>query len=78
MVEKLKESHDVILIDSPGILDADYSCNAIALADESVFVLKSGKNKKKDIDLAIKKLEDRGIFPVGLILNSVDKRYLEK
>ena len=34
LIEKLKESHDVILIDSPGILDADYSCNAIALADD--------------------------------------------
>ena len=74
----MKESHHVILIDSPGILDADYSCNAIALADEAVLVIKSGKNKKEDIDLAIKKLEDRGIFPVGMILNDVEKRFLEK
>jgi tyrosine-protein kinase Etk/Wzc len=77
LVEKLKENYDVILIDSPGILDEDYACNAISLADEVIYIIKSGLNTKKEIDHALKKLEDRGIYPAGVILNAVNKRYLE-
>jgi capsular polysaccharide biosynthesis protein len=78
LLEHLKEKYDVILLDSPGVLERDYSSTVNTMADHVVFVVKSGATRKSDIDKALRVLEDRGISPVGMVLNGLSSDYQEK
>lgn len=78
LLSHLRDEYNIILLDSPGILEKDYSCNVNSIADHVVYVIRSGQDKKSDVDKALILLEDRGIVPLGMILNDVSSEYLER
>lgn len=73
----LKEKYDVIVIDTPAIVEDDYALNLVNWVDLSVFVVGSSIAKKEHIDASFIELERRGIKPCGIILNRVLAAYID-
>ena len=66
----LGEEH--VIVDGPpvlGIADAIVLCNQV---DNSVFVIESGKTRKGQAKAALKRLQQAGVHPLGVILTKID------
>ena len=61
-----------VIVDGPpvlGIADAIVLCNQV---DNSVFVIESGKTRKGHAKVALKRLSQAGVHPLGVILTKID------
>lgn len=77
LMQELKEQYDIIIIDSPGIVDDEYAINLIELSQASLFVIGSSKVNKGIVDSSLKKLDDYHLAPSALIFNRVLALYLD-
>lgn len=77
LMDHLKSSYEIIIIDGPGIIQEDFSPNLISFADLSVFVIGSTVVKKNTIDESLRELENYGIKPCGIVLNHVLPVYID-
>jgi len=72
LLSKCEEHFAHIVIDGPpvlGISDAIVLCNQV---DNSVFVIESGKTRKGHARSALKRLQQSGVQPLGVVLTKVD------
>lgn len=78
LINELKNKFDLVIIDSPGILEDEYSINLTQIADISIFVISSKKTKKGRVAACFKHFDDYNIVPKGLILNRIPNYYLDE
>lgn len=74
--QALKDAYDVIILDSPGVLEEEDAPNLATYSDLTLFVVNSTTTKKEVIDTALTALSQRDIRPSGMILNRVNTTYI--
>lgn len=77
LINELKENYQVIIIDTPGLLYNDIGTNLAYHTDASLFLIGSGITEKSNVDLTLNQLNDKGIRPIGIVLNHVESTYIE-
>lgn len=77
LLTDLKQYYEVILIDVPGIVEADYAANFAEAADISLFLVGSSKVPANIIETSLHELERHDVRPVGIVLNRVLRIYLD-
>ncbi|MFN4173856.1 MAG: exopolysaccharide transport family protein [Parachlamydiaceae bacterium] len=77
LIKDLKDNYQVIVIDAPGLLYSDIGINLAYHADASLFLIGSEITEKSNVDLTLKQLDDKGIRPLGIVLNEVEPTYIE-
>lgn len=74
LVQRLRSEFDVILIDTPPLLDIADARILGRLADASILVLRAGRTSRDAAMAAKKRLTDDGIPVLGTILNAWDSK----
>ncbi|HYC36829.1 MAG TPA: polysaccharide biosynthesis tyrosine autokinase [Usitatibacter sp.] len=72
LLSQCEEHFAHVIVDGPpvlGIADAIVLCNQV---DNSVFVVESGKTRKGHAKAALKRLQQAGVHPLGVILTKID------
>jgi capsular exopolysaccharide synthesis family protein len=72
LLSQFEEHFAHVIVDGPpvlGIADSIVLCNQV---DNSVFVVESGKTRKGHAKAALKRLQQAGVHPLGIILTKVD------
>ncbi|MBL0141407.1 MAG: polysaccharide biosynthesis tyrosine autokinase [Betaproteobacteria bacterium] len=72
LLSECEEHFAHIVVDGPpvlGISDAIVLCNQV---DNSIFVIESGKTRKGFARSALKRLQQSGVHPLGVVLTKVD------
>jgi capsular exopolysaccharide synthesis family protein len=72
LLSQCEEHFAHIIVDGPpvlGIADSIVLCNQV---ENSVFVIESGKTRKGQAKAALKRLEQAGVHPLGVILTKID------
>lgn len=72
LMSQCEENFAYIIVDGPpvlGIADAVVLCNQV---DHSIFVVESGRTRKGDAKAALKRLQQSGVMPLGVVLTKVD------
>lgn len=73
LIEKLKETFDYVIIDTPPVSAAADASIIGRAADGTIMVVRSQVSKKKIIKRAVLSLERNGVRMVGLVLNGVKR-----
>jgi capsular exopolysaccharide synthesis family protein len=71
-IDSLKESFDVVVIDTPPTLAVTDAALIAARCDATVVVTRAGKTKEKELDRCVEVLESVGATIVGVTLNDFD------
>ncbi len=71
LMKKLKEIYDYIIIDSPPITNLPDASIMSRLADAVIMVIQAGRAKKKDVTLALEKLQHIDTRVMGFVLTNV-------
>lgn len=71
LIEKLRQSFDKIIIDTPPILVATDSVVVSAFADGIIIVVRSGKTNKQSANKALRLMNQSSTPIIGTILNDV-------
>ena len=72
LLSQCEEHFAHVIVDAPpviGIADAIVLCNQV---ENSVFVVESGKTRKGHAKAALKRLQQAGVHPLGVILTKID------
>jgi capsular exopolysaccharide synthesis family protein len=72
LLSQCEEHFDHVIVDGPpvlGIADSIVLCNQV---ENSVFVIESGKTRKGQAKAALKRLQQAGVSPLGVILTKID------
>lgn len=77
LMNTLRQTYEVIIIDAPGVIKNDYALNLASMTDGSLYVIGSNKTDKKYIDAAFKEFELNGFKPTGVVLNRVNPVYID-
>lgn len=73
----LKDEYDIIIIDSPGIIEEHYAINLAAISNMTFMVVGSSQVDKAVVDESLRELDAVGIRPQGIILNRVEPIYVD-
>lgn len=73
----LRQNYDLIIMESPAVLDHPISGTLAGFMDEIIYVLASPISDRRLVDAGLEFLEDRGLVPRALIFNRVNPYYLE-
>ena len=73
LIEKLKETFDYVIIDTPPVSAAADASIIGRAADGTIMVVRSQVSKKKIIKRVVLSLERNGVRMVGLVLNGVKR-----
>lgn len=73
----LRQNYDLIITESPAVLDNPLSGTIAGFLDEIIYVLASSISDRRLVDAGLEFLEDRGLAPRALIFNRVNPYYLE-
>lgn len=68
-IEELRRDVDMVLLDSPAILDVADAASLARMADGVVLVVSEGKTNEKRLHKAIDQMRRAGATPVGVVLN---------
>ena len=77
LMRELRERYDVIVIDTPAMMEQEIVPDLLAYADITLFVVGSPFTKKKILNGCLKDLGQLHIRPTGLILNMAQKIYID-
>src|SRR5262249_4111939 len=75
LLEKLKSSYDMIIIDTPPILAVTDAAIIGSHAGTSMLVVRFGLNQAREIALAKQRFEQNGVEIKGAIFNAVERRH---
>lgn len=76
-IREARARYPLILIDSPGVIDEDYTTNIAELSDSSILFVGSSKVNKSKVDVSLSVLDKAGVRVAGLILNKVKMIYID-
>jgi exopolysaccharide transport family protein len=74
LIQKLSETFDLVLLDTPPLLIVSDSLVLARFVDKSVFVVRWVKTKRKSALLGLKQLIDANADVAGVVLSQVDVR----
>jgi len=74
---ELQRKYDIIIIDTPSVVDDTYASNLIKFADCCIFVVGSSKITTSYVDSGLKELESKGVNINGIVLNRVLPVYVD-
>ncbi len=77
LINKLKNSYDIVIIDTPGLIENDAATSLALLTDVNVFIVGSSLTDRTAVDSSLNDLIERHIVPYGIILNQVPPIYVE-
>lgn len=77
LITQLKSAYDILVIDTPGLIESDTATSLALLADVNIFIVGSSLTDRSTVDSSLSDLVDRGIIPYGIILNKVPPIYIE-
>ncbi len=77
LMQHLKKSHDLIIIDAPGVIEEEHSTNAAELADLCLFVIGAPVAPRNHIDESLRTLAHVGVIPAGFVLNRVPLLFID-
>lgn len=77
LIDQMKKDYEVIIMDTPGVIETDYTVNLVAMTDLRVFVIGSSIADKKIVNESLRDLFHSGVNPSGIILNRVSPVYIE-
>lgn len=69
LIESLRESYDIVLIDAPPLLPVTDGALLAAQSDGALLVVRHGKTTTDQVAVAVERLEAVGAAPVGVIFN---------
>lgn len=69
LIESLRESYDIVLIDAPPLLPVTDGALLAAQSDGALLVVRHGKTTTDQVTMAVERLEAVGATPVGVIFN---------
>lgn len=69
LIESLRESYDIVLIDAPPLLPVTDGALLAAQSDGALLVVRHGKTTTDQVAMALDRLEAVGATPVGVIFN---------
>lgn len=72
----LRSNYDIIILDTPGIIEEDYALDLINTADLTVLVSSSSTSSKSTLDETLKILEPSSSSLCGIILNRIHTAYI--
>jgi Mrp family chromosome partitioning ATPase/uncharacterized protein involved in exopolysaccharide biosynthesis len=75
--DMIRQNYDLIITESPAVLDHPLSGTVAGFQDEIIYVLASSVSDRRLVDAGLEFLEDRGLAPRAVIFNRVDPYYLE-
>ena len=75
LLEKLKASFDMVIIDTPPILAVTDAAIIGSHAGTSMMVARFGLNQVREIALAVQRFEHNGVEIKGAIFNAVERRH---
>jgi Mrp family chromosome partitioning ATPase/uncharacterized protein involved in exopolysaccharide biosynthesis len=73
----LRQNYDLIITESPSVLDHPIAGTIAGFQDELIYIIASPVSDRRLADAGLEFLEDRGLAPRALIFNRVDPYYLE-
>lgn len=76
-LSELHARYDVVIFDSPGVLDEDYSLDLFHLADMTLYVIGSNKVKRRYVEAAFKECEQAEVRPQYIILNRALRIFID-
>jgi polysaccharide biosynthesis transport protein len=76
LLQRLRSEFDIVLIDTPPLLDITDARILGRLADAAVLVFRAGKTSRDAASAAKRRLTDDGIPMLGTILNAWDVKRL--
>jgi Mrp family chromosome partitioning ATPase len=71
-LETLKKRFDIILIDTPPVLNGTSALPTSLLAEGVIFVVRAGHLSVKDINEALRRLRENDANILGAVLNQVN------
>jgi len=77
LVDQIKKDYEVFILDTPGVIETDYTINLVAMTDLHIFVIGSSVADKKMVNESLRDLFIAGAKPSGIILNRVSSVYIE-
>lgn len=69
LIETLRETYDIVLIDAPPLLPVTDGALLAAQSDGALLVVRHGKTTTDQLSVAVERLEAVGATPVGVIFN---------
>jgi Mrp family chromosome partitioning ATPase/uncharacterized protein involved in exopolysaccharide biosynthesis len=75
--DMIRQNYDLIITESPAVLDHPLSGTVAGFQDEIIYVLASSISDRRLVDAGLEFLEDRGFAPRAIIFNRVNPYYLE-
>jgi len=73
---ELNKKYDLVVMETPTVIDDTYASNLLRFTDLCVFVVASSKVTKPVIDSALHELESKNIHADGIVLNRVQPTYV--
>lgn len=74
--DRLKADYEMIVVDSPSIIEHHYAANLSSLTDLTVFIINSPETKKDIVDESLTELIKVGEKPFGIVLNNVPEQFI--
>jgi polysaccharide biosynthesis transport protein len=73
----LNSKYDMIVIDTPGVIEDHYAINLISMADIGIYIINSSGVSKNIVDQGLTQLDLYDARPSGLVLNRVAPGYID-
>lgn len=71
VLAELAGRYDVVLLDAPPVLAASEAASLAALAGVNLLVVRSGRQNRREVELAVDRLAQAGAAPKGFIFNDL-------
>ena len=71
LLEELKESFDLVLLDAPPVLAASEAITLAQAAGLNLMVIRSGQQSQREVELAVDRLARAGATPSGFVFNAL-------
>ncbi len=75
--QQLNDEYDMVVVETPGLIEEQYAVNIAIRADLCLFVLGASQVEKSEIDSSLHELESSGVRPHGILLSRVNPSYIE-
>jgi Mrp family chromosome partitioning ATPase len=72
IIQSLRQSYDVVLVDSPPLLAVSDALALAGLADMTLLVVERGRAKSANVQTACRMLRDVGAASIGLVVNHAE------
>lgn len=72
LMQKLLESYDVVLVDSPPVLGLADALLIGSCVEATIYVVRTGTHSTRNVQVALRRLSQAGVFVAGAILTRYD------